>query len=394
MKKVIIHSKGLDRIKAGHPWIYRSQIEDMDPQIQPADPVKVYTDRNKWIGIGFYSPHSEICIRLLTRLEEEINTDFFERRIQKAIEWRKKYLGNVNALRWVNSESDDHPGFIVDEYNGFFVLQITSFGMEQRKTELAAVLEKLLRPKGIYERNDFPSREFEGLPLIQGRISGEAPPEFIEIEENRTRFWVSIVHGHKTGFYLDQRDNRALVAKFAQGKKILDCFSYTGGFAVSALVHGAQNVIVIEISQEALDLNQKNAELNQVQDRWQGQLGNGFDFLKALSSNGEKFDVIILDPPSFTKKRDSLDRALAGYKEINLRALKMLREGGLLVSASCSHHVQEDHLKKAITEAAADTKKSLRLVSLGTQAIDHPIIPGIPETQYLKCFFFEVNSLR
>jgi 23S rRNA (cytosine1962-C5)-methyltransferase len=349
--------------------------------------------RKKWIGIGYFNPKSEISIRLLTRLETNIDRNFFLDRIQKAMHWRKTHLNQTNALRWINSESDGLPGLILDEYNGYFVLQISTLGMEVQKNLIVEIIKDLFHPKGLYERNDIPTRSFEGLPLSKGRLDGENLPELIEIQEGKTRFYIDIVNGHKSGFYLDQRDNRMLTAKLSEGREVLDCFSYTGGFAISCLTHGAKNALAVEVSQEALDIARKNALLNQVQDRWQDHLGNGFDLLKSLSSEGRKFDLIILDPPSFTRKKERVEQALAGYKEINLRAIKMLREGGTLVSASCSHHIQENLFEEVILQAASDNKRVLYLIYRGTQGLDHPIIPSIPETQYLKCFFFEARHL-
>lgn len=395
MKKIVIDSrKNFDRIQAGHPWIYRSQIKFADSGIDPEEPVGVYTDRKKWVGAGWLNLQSVISLRMLTREEEPIDTAFFERKIKQAIAWRRTYLPASTSLRWVNSESDGLPGLIVDQYQDHLVIQITTLGMESQKSVIVKILKNLLQPKGIYERNDFPSRNFEGLPLLKGSLDGDHPPDLLEIEENEARFWVDVVNGHKTGFYLDQRENRKRAGELAKGREVLDCFAYTGGFSVTALRGGAKNVLTLEASEETLKLAEKNMILNHVQEHWQGLLGNGFDLLKQFSLEEKKFDMIILDPPSFTKKKEALERALAGYKEINLRAIKMLREGGILVSASCSHHIQEPLFLDVLIDAAKDAKRMLRLIHRGTQGLDHPIVPVIPETQYLKCFFFEVHSLH
>lgn len=389
----MLHSRGLERVLSGHPWIYRSQVREMDSELNPGDSICVFSDRKRFIGIGFFNPKSEIVIRLLTRRDEPINRAFFEKRIAQAVAWRKIHVGAQSALRWINSESDNLPGLIVDEYAGFFVLQVTSLGMDQQKDLLVKILADMFHPKGIYERNDFPTRNLEGLPLTSGCLLGEPPPPLIEIEENRTRLWVDILKGHKTGFYLDQRDNRMTAARLAKNKEVLDCFSYTGAFSVTALVHGAKHVTAVEASEEALALAKENVQLNGVEERWKGELANGFDLLKALSVSDQKFDMVILDPPSFTRRRDTVEKALSGYKEINLRTMKILRESGILVSASCSHHIHEMAFEDMLIDAAQDARRTLRLVHRGTQALDHPIVPAIPETQYLKCFFYEVNAL-
>ncbi len=395
MKKIIVDSKrGFDRVKAGHPWIYKSQIKYVDKEIRSEEPVAIYTDQKKWVGIGWFNPLSTISIRLLTRQQDEaINVLFFEKRIKEALRWRKTYLPSASSLRWVNSESDGLPGLIVDQYQDYLIIQTTTLGMDIHKSLVVEILKSIFQPKGIYERNDFQARALEGLPLIQGCLDGNSPPEFLEIEENGIHFWVDVFHGHKTGFYLDQRDNRQMASSLSKNKEVLDCFSYTGGFSMSCLKGGAKKVLSIDISEEALAIAQKSAALNHVETRWEGLLGNGFDFLKQFDREGKKFDMIILDPPSFTKRKDSIEGALAGYKEINLRAMKMLRAGGVLISASCSHHIQESLFEDILLDAARDAKKILKLIHRGTQGLDHPILPNIPETQYLKCLFFEVHPI-
>ncbi|MBI1884278.1 MAG: class I SAM-dependent rRNA methyltransferase [Chlamydiae bacterium] len=391
MKKVILYARGLERVLRGHPWIYRSQIKQTPP-VEPGEIVHVDSERKKFIGVGFINPHSEISIRLLSRQDEPIDRAFFEKKLTQAMMWRKKHVPGVQALRWVNSESDGLPGLILDEYAGHFVFQISTAGIEKYKDTLIEIIQNYFHPSSIYEKNDFQTRNFEGLPLLKGNVFGNTPPS-IEIEEDQTRFAMDVTQGHKTGFYLDQRDNRKRLSSLVQDKEVLDCFSYTGGFALAALKHGAKNALAVDISNEALQWGRKNAQLNGVMNRWQDQEANGFDLLKRLSMEGKKFDVIILDPPSFTKKRDAVQRALGGYKEINLRAMKMLQEGGLLVTATCSHHIHETLFEEMLLEASCDAKKMISQIYRGTQGLDHPILPAIPETRYLKCFFYEVHSL-
>ena len=393
MKKITISSHNIQRIEQGHPWIYRSQIRSLQEGIEAGDIVGIQTDQKKWVGLGYYNPLSEISIRLVSRQKIEFNKEFLKSRFLAAKKLREELLGNLQTVRWINSESDQLPGLVVDAYAGFFVIQITTLGMERVKDWILECLQEIFQPRGIYERNDFPTRSLEGLPLRQGNLQGEEPPPLISIEENGSKFRVDIRQGHKTGFYLDQKENRDCAARLARGKSILDCFTYTGGFAITALTHGAQSVLAVDISSSALTLARENAKLNQVEDRWQDMEGNGFDILKLLSSQNQKFDMIILDPPSFTKNRASVERALAGYKEINIRALKMINPGGILVTASCSHHIDELLFINMVKEAAKDSRRSLMEIARGRQASDHPILAHIPETRYLSCLFYRVDHV-
>jgi len=391
--KFILKNKGLDRVRAGHPWIYRSQVTEIPPGIESGSLVEVFAPNHRWMGWGHVNPHSEILIRLLSRQKEPIHDTFFRVMLEKARQWRRQRMIKSNAVRWVHSEADGLPGLILDEYNGYIVMQTTTAGMEMKKPLLIKYIQEIFQPLGIYERNDFASREYEKLPLIKSVLSGKNPPELIEIQENNCKFWVDVENGHKTGFYLDQRDNRSYVSSISAGKKVLDCFTYTGGFAVASLAGGARKVTAVDISGNALNLAKKNAELNGVQDRWESCEANGFDYLKGLQEKETLWDMIILDPPSFTKSRSHVEQALRGYKEINLRALKNLKDGGILVTASCSHHVHSSTFEDVIRESAGDAKKTLTLMHRGMQSADHPVVLSIPETEYLQCLFFRVESL-
>lgn len=392
MKTVKIHHVALQRVEAGHPWIYRSQIKDTDPGISPGDYVKVVTERDRFIGCGLINPSSQICIRLLTRESKPLDIAFLRSRIEEAARWRRSRLHREGtARRWINSEADGLPGVILDEYSGVFVLQTPVLGMDLRKSMLCEAITDFFHPKTLYERNDFPARSFEGLSSVKGCIGGEPEPQLIEIDENGCKFWVDIVQGHKTGFYLDQSENRKLAGSLAKGARVLDCFAYTGAFAVSCLVHGAESVRAVESSPDALSLARRNAELNGLLERWSDIEGNVFDILKSLSNEEKKFDMIILDPPSFTKTKASIEPALGGYKEINLRAMRLLSDSGILVTASCSHHIHESMFDEILVQSARDAGRRLRLIYRTTQALDHPIVPAIPETRYLKCYFLEVK---
>ena len=389
MKKIILYHHKLKHISTGHPWVYTSQIKEVCPTVEAGQLVQVVSDKSKFIGIGFYNPKSKIPVRILTPNDEAITREFWQKRILNAIAWRNKYISNTNARRIINSESDGLPGLIVDQYDKHLVIQILTLGMEMQKNLIQNTLLDLLKTISIYERNDMPSRTLEGLPISKHQAFG-CTPERICICENGAQFWVDVITGHKTGFYLDQRDNRKLTAQLAQDKKVLDVFCYTGAFSIHAMKNHAKHVTAIDISEPAIKLMRDNIILNNIGQEVQLITDNGFDLLKNLSRKNEQYDLIILDPPSFTRRRDNIQKALSGYKEINLRAMKMLEPGGTLITASCSHHIHKDLFQKSIIAASLDAKRRLKQLHLGTQALDHPIAAHIPETEYLKCFFYEV----
>lgn len=382
-----------DRIVAGHPWIYQSSIQKVETAAD-GDIVLVKDFRGKQLGVGFYNSKSRIAVRVLSPEPVEINQAFFERRILAALEVRRRRLPEATSFRVVNAESDFLSGLIVDKYEDVLVVQTSSLGMDRRKTEIVEVLKNIFSPRAIIERNESASRKFEGLADSNGPLAGELPGRF-PIKLNGLSFEVDVLDGHKTGLYLDQQVNYELVGRLAQGANVLDCFSFLGGFALHCARAGAANVYGLDQSEEAVKAAGVNAAANGLADRCSFATANVFDWLKERSHTGphEKlippYDLIILDPPSFTRTREAVPNALRGYKEIHVRAFKLLKPGGMLATFCCSHHVDATTFRDVILSAAYDTRSLLRQTAIFSQSPDHPIIPMIPETEYLKGFLFE-----
>ncbi len=382
-----------DRINAGHPWIYQSSIQKVETAAD-GDIVLVKDFRGKQLGVGFYNSKSRIAVRVLSPEPVEINQAFFERRILAALEVRRRRLPEATSFRVVNAESDFLSGLIVDKYEDVLVVQTSSLGMDRRKTEIVEVLKNIFSPRAIIERNESASRKFEGLADSNGPLAGELPGRF-PIKLNGLSFEVDVLDGHKTGLYLDQQVNYELVGRLAQGANVLDCFSFLGGFALHCARAGAANVYGLDQSEEAVKAAGVNAAANGLADRCSFATANVFDWLKERSHTGphEKlippYDLIILDPPSFTRTREAVPNALRGYKEIHVRAFKLLKPGGMLATFCCSHHVDATTFRDVILSAAYDTRSLLRQTAIFSQSPDHPIIPMIPETEYLKGFLFE-----
>jgi 23S rRNA (cytosine1962-C5)-methyltransferase len=382
-----------DRIVAGHPWIYQSSIQKVETAAD-GDIVLVKDFRGKQLGVGFYNSKSRIAVRVLSPEPVEINQAFFERRILAALEVRRRRLPAATSFRIVNAESDFLSGLIVDKYEDVLVVQTSSLGMDRRKTEIVEVLKNIFSPRAIIERNESASRKFEGLADCNGPLAGELPGRF-PIKLNGLSFEVDVLDGHKTGLYLDQQVNYELVGRLAQGANVLDCFSFLGGFALHCARAGAANVYGLDQSEEAVKAAGVNAATNGLADRCSFATANVFDWLKERSHTGphEKlippYDLIILDPPSFTRTREAVPNALRGYKEIHVRAFKLLKPGGMLATFCCSHHVDATTFRDVILSAAYDTRSLLRQTAIFSQSPDHPIIPMIPETEYLKGFLFE-----
>jgi 23S rRNA (cytosine1962-C5)-methyltransferase len=384
-----------DRIIAGHPWVYEASILRMTRPAADGDVVQVKDHRQRFLGVGFFNSKSRIRIRVLSADRTEVDETFFRDRIRAANDVRRRHLPNATSYRVVNAESDQLSGLIVDRYEDVLVVQTSSLGMDRRKETIVRVLCDLFSPRGILERNDMASRKFEGLPESNGALFGTVPPE-VEIRLNGLRFPVALQAGHKTGLYLDQQTNYERVAGLAKGARVLDCFSFLGGFALHAARAGAVKVVGVDQSEEAVQAARRNASINGFEPVCSFETANVFDWLKARTSHtaGEQlkpeWDLVILDPPSFTRNRASVPDALRGYKEIHLRALKLLVPGGTLATFCCSHHVDTTLFQEVILAAAYDARKRLRRTGLYTQSPDHPVIPAIPETEYLKGFTFEV----
>lgn len=382
-----------DRIVAGHPWIYQSSLQKVETAAD-GDVVLVKDFRGKQLGVGFYNSKSRIAVRVLAPEPVEINQAFFERRILAALELRRRLLPDATSFRVVNAESDFLSGLIVDKYEDVLVVQTSSLGMDRRKAGIVEVLKNIFSPRAIIERNESASRKFEGLADSNGPLAGELPGRF-PIKLNGLSFEVDVLDGHKTGLYLDQQVNYDLVGRLAQGGNVLDCFSFLGGFALHCARAGAANVYGLDQSEEAVKAAGSNAAANGLADRCSFATANVFDWLKERAHAGphEKlippYDLIILDPPSFTRTREAVPNALRGYKEIHVRAFKLLKPGGRLATFCCSHHVDAVTFRDVILSAAYDTRTLLRQTAIFSQSPDHPIIPMIPETEYLKGFLFE-----
>lgn len=391
MARVYLHKGRTKRIEAGHPWVYRTEIDRVDGSFRPGDTVDVLDHRGRFIGRGYINPASMITVRILTRADEEICPEFFGRRISAAWEFRRRVVDDpgCDSCRVVFAESDFLPGLVVDKFADCVVVQTLTLGIDRWKDAIVESLDETVRPRGIYERNDAAVRELEGLERRKGWLKGDLEP-MVVIRENGIRLYVDISAGQKTGYFLDQRENRAAIEKYAAGARVLDCFCYTGSFSLHAARCGASQVIGIDISHEAVELARKNAALNGYLDVCSFRAGNAFDELRALDRSRQVFDLVILDPPAFAKNRRALESALRGYKEINLRAIRLLREGGFLVTSSCSHPVSESLFLDVVCEAATDAGRTLRLVEFGRQARDHPILVGYDESRYLKCLIFQV----
>jgi len=373
-----------------HPWIYSGAVGRVEGDPEDGEVVEVRDSAGKFIAKGFYSPNSQIRVRLITwEPGEEVGESFFRERIRLAVELRSRVLRldeQTNAYRVINSEGDHLAGLIVDKYGEFLVVQFLCSGVERRKEVIVGLLWELLSPKGIYERSDADVRAKEGLGVACGVLRGEAPPAEVRIEENGVVFAADIRHGQKTGFFFDQRDNRAIAATYARGKKVLDCFCYTGGFGIYAMkLGGAASLLGIDESERGIELARRNAVLNGLANV-EFRVGNVFDELRDLRASGAKFQLVILDPPKFARAKAEVESAARGYKDINLLALQCLDPGGILVTCSCSQHVDDLLFFSILNSAAVDAGRAVQVIERCSQATDHPVTASCPETRYLKCF--------
>ena len=388
MTKVYLNKKINPRIALGHPWIYNNEVDRIAGPIEPGDIVEVYFFDGQLAGRGYINPNSQIIIRLLTRKREEIDANFFYVKIKTAWAYRQQ-LGYVENCRLVFGEADGLPALIIDKFNDYFVLQTLSLGIDIWKPAIVDALQKIFSPKGIYERNDVPVRELEGLTQVKDFLTAPFPTEII-IKENDLQFYVNIDTGQKTGYFLDQQDNRRAIKDIVKGADVLGAFTYTGTFEIHAAHYGAKSVLGIDISESAVAQANKNAALNKLDHIVKFEAMNAFDVLKKWGKEGRKYDVVMLDPPAFTKSRNNIDKAVTGYKEINLRGMQMLRNGGFLVTSSCTNLVSPELFLETIQMAAWDAKKRIRQVTYQSQSSDHPIIWGMENTHYLKFLIVEV----
>ena len=392
---VLLKPGEADRIVAGHPWIYHGSVLRLTQPATDGALVQVKDHRQRLLGIGFYNSQSKIQVRVLAQERIEIDQVFFEDRLRAALAVREKYLPKATSFRIVNAESDFLSGLIVDKYEDVLVIQISSLGMDQRKPLIIGALQKLFAPRAIVERSDVASRKFEGLGEANGILTGQLGGP-VSVNLNGLKFETDLLAGHKTGLYLDQQVNYQRVAELAAGAQVLDGFSFLGGFGLHAAHAGAAHVHLVDQSAEAIAAAARNAAANGLAEKCSFETANVFDWLKTQTVTRPhetmvpRWDLIILDPPSFTRNRAAVPDALRGYKEIHLRALKLLKIGGILATFCCSHHVDAGLFQDTILSAAFDARRMLRRVGIYSQSPDHPVIPMIPETEYLKGFAFEV----
>lgn len=389
MKRITVSKRGASRVRNGHLWIYRSDVVDSG-DADGGSVVVVQDQHGNFVGQGLFSDSSEISLRLLTLTEEPVDREWWRRRIRDAAARRQAIVSHTNAYRVVYSEGDLLPSLIIDRYDDVFVLQTLSQGTESVKAMLVELLVEEFAPRAIIERNDVRVRALEGLEMVAGVLYGQAPEE-LQILQHDVRFLVSPFAGQKTGSFLDQRENRiaarAVVAD-TNGRRALDCFTFNGAFALH-LAGVCESVTGIDISDDAIHAARRNAELNNLTNV-EFREANVFDALREMESAGERFDAIVLDPPAFARNRASVKPAARGYKEINLRAIKLLKPGGVLVTCTCSYHMSEEMFLAIIAEAANDARRKVQIVEKRTQARDHPILLGVPETWYLKCVIARV----
>lgn len=380
------------RLLRGHPWVYRTEISGLSGDFQPGELVEVVDYRGRFLGRGYINPGSMITVRLLTRdRNEAVDEAFFRKRLQEAWNYRKLALAgaDTDSCRVVFGEADFLPGLIVDKFADCLVLQTLTLGIDRYKEMLAGLLDELIRPKAIYEQNHAAVRELEGLELRSGFLRGSCHP-VLTIRENGLSFGIDLTRGQKTGYFLDQRENRAALRYLAGGARVLDCFCYTGGFSLHAARYGAAEVLGLDISGEAVEMARRNAAANGYGEICRFEEANAFDALREMERRQERFDLVILDPPAFVKSRRSLEGAVRGYKEINLRAMKLIRQGGFLVTCSCSYHMQEELFLDVVESAAIDARRRLRVIAKRGQSLDHPWLLGYDESRYLKCLILQV----
>lgn len=390
MTKVFLKRRIAPRIANGHPWIFANEVDRIGGPVNPGDIVEVYYADEKFCGRGYINPKSQILVRLLTRKKEEIDGQFFYNRIAEAWSYRQK-LGYTENCRLIFGEADQMPALIIDKFNDYFVLQTLAYGMDVWKPAIVAALRQVFSPKGIYERNDVPVRELEGLPQQKAFLSAPFDTNII-INENGLKFHVDIENGQKTGYFLDQQDNRRAIQHIVKDADVLGAFTYTGTFEIHAAYYGAKSVLGLDISENAVAQANRNAALNGLEHIVKFEAMNAFDVLKLWVKEGRKYDVVMLDPPAFTKSRESIQKAITGYKEINLRGMRLLKNGGFLVTSSCTNLVQPELFLEIIEMAAKDARKKLRQVVFQTQSSDHPIVWGMENTNYLKFLIVEVSD--
>lgn len=389
MRKIILRRRIGQRVPGGHPWVFGNEIDRIDDGLADGDIADVMTHEGDFVGRGYVNTQSAIVVRILTRdRAEAIDAGFFHRRIARAWDYRQR-LGYVENCRVVFGEADDLPQLIIDKFNDHLVVQTLALGIDRWKPAIVDALRDIFRPRGIYERNDVPVRELEGLPQQKGYLTDPFDTRII-VQENGLKFHVDLEKGQKTGYFLDQQDNRRAIRHIAQGADVLGAFCYTGTFELHAAHYGARKVTGLDISAQAVEQARANAILNGLEDRCEFVEVNAFDALKAWTKEERRWDVVMLDPPSFARTRGNIEKAVTGYKEINLRGMKLVRPGGFLVTSSCTSVLQPERFLDVVDMAARDARRRLRQVEFRTQSADHPVVRGLENTQYLKFLIVQV----
>jgi 23S rRNA (cytosine1962-C5)-methyltransferase len=390
MKKLHLKRKIASRIANGHPWIFANEVEKLEGDPGPGEIVEVYFFDGKFAGKGYFNAQSQIIVRLLTQDKKaEVNDDFFLQKFRQCWQYRQQ-IGYTENCRLVFGEADGLPQLIVDKFNDYFVIQTLALGIDMWKPALVKAIQTIFKPKGIFERNDVPVRELEGLPQHKGFLSEPFDPKII-INENGLRFHVDIENGQKTGYFLDQQDNRRAIQHIVKGAEVLGAFTYTGTFEIHAAHYGAKSVLGLDISENAVAQANRNAELNGLEKIVRFETANAFDVLKKWTKEEKKWDVVMLDPPAFTKSRANIQKAITGYKEINLRGIKLIKPGGFLVTSSCTSLVNPELFLQIIDMAARDARRKIRQVTFQTQSQDHPIVWNMENTHYLKFLIAQVE---
>jgi 23S rRNA (cytosine1962-C5)-methyltransferase len=387
-KNIVLKKNEERRIQAGHQWVFSNEIQTVNGAPKNGDIVEIFRHDMKRIGTGFYNSHSLIAARFLSPDDEEVDFKFFERRIVSALSLRKKLYPKNASYRVVHGESDFLSGLIIDKYNEYLSVQTFSAGMDLRLTLICDVLVSIFSPRGIVERNESPMRSLEELPSRKGIVRGTVEPTIIELHD--LKFRVDLLEGQKTGFFLDQRENRAALRPFSKDANVLDCFCNEGGFGLYASHYGAKSVSGFDSSEFAIEKSKVNATLNNLHSMM-FTCADAFTTLAAKVEQKEKYDVVVLDPPSFTKNKKTVAAAVKGYKELNTHALKILNNGGILATASCSHHISEETFLNIINDSAVKAGRKARLLHFGGAAPDHPTLPAMPETKYLKFALLSVE---
>jgi 23S rRNA (cytosine1962-C5)-methyltransferase len=392
MTQIRLHRGADRRIKGGHPWIFSNEITEISGEKIPGETAEVYSAGGDYLGTGYYNPHSLIAVRLLSRESEDIDSlSFYHQRILKAKNYRSTLYPGLKSCRVVYGEGDFLPGLVVDKYDRYLSVQLLTSGIERRRDLVIEALVDIFAPAGIAGRNDVAVRKLEGLEEKVEVLYGEIP-EKTEIEEHGLRFKIDIMTGQKTGHFLDQKENHLILENICAGKKVLDCFCYSGSWGIHAAAYGAEAVTAIDSSEKAVSTGIENASLNNLAHKVRFETSDAFERLRTLKSEGKTFDVVVLDPPAFIKSRKLVQEGLKGYLTVNRRGMELLSDGGYMVTCSCSHHMSAEMFREMLRKAAAMAKREMRIVETRSQAPDHPVLLAVPETEYLKCFVLQATN--